>query len=125
VPTYLYFCNQCAKRQDAFRRIAERDDCPACACGAATERRITATMVSVFSPYRSVAADKESGERPIIRSQAEHNAFLARNGYEEVGNDKSMAPKHPEEIAARRAVALNEQSADAFDFNHDTHEAVA
>jgi putative FmdB family regulatory protein len=122
VPTYLYVCPSCAKRIEDVRRIAERDDCPKCTrCYGATERRITATMVSVFTPYQAVAEDKDSGRRPMIKSRAEHEAFLRRNGYEEVGNDKSCAPPSAEEVAARRAEMRTEEI--AFDLNTETHEA--
>ena len=123
MPTYEYRCTNCSKTTDAVRRVAERDDAPRCSlCCAPTVRRITPTMVSVFTPYRAVAADKESGEYPVIRSRAEHQAFLSRNGYEEVGNDKSMAPLPREEVIAKRKAALKEQSHE-FEFNRDTHEA--
>lgn len=128
MPTYLYACQPCGKRIETQRRIAERDDSPSCpGCGGPTERRIVATMVSVFNPYRAVAFDKESGERPMIRSRAEHEAFLRRNGYEEVGNDTSMAPRSSEELAHRRTEKLKEEAEaraqPAFEFNPDTHEA--
>ncbi len=121
MPTYLYACPICRKRQEAVRRIADRDDSPRCCGGVLTERRITATMVSVFTPYRAVAADKDSGERPFIRSKAEHEAFLRRNGYEEVGNDRSFAPPSHEEIAAR---AQDKRAADVpYTLNEETLEA--
>lgn len=124
MPTYVYECRSgCSKRIEAVRRIAERADAPACQCGSATDLRITPTMVSVFSPYRAVAEDKESGKRPVIRSKAEHEAFLRRNGYEEVGNDASMAPRLPEEIAARRAELQRAQESTTFDFDPDTQTA--
>ena len=126
MPTYTYACTGCGARTEALRTIAERDDCPACpACLQRTERRITATMVSVFTPYRAVAEDKDSGERPLIRSRAEHEAFLRRNGYEEVGNDKSMAPLSQEEVKHNRAAKLKEAASDdiQFDFNEESHEA--
>lgn len=128
MPTYVYACGPCKKRIETHRRIAQRDDCPPCpACGGATERQITATMVSVFSPYKAVAADKETGLRPFIKTRAEHEAFLRRNGYEEVGNDKSMAPPSREEFLAKRAAKLKEEAAAAaavppLDFNPDTQE---
>lgn len=128
MPTYTYACSECGKRQEAVRRIAERDDCPKCdRCYGPTERRITATMVSVFTPYRAVAADKDSGERPLIRSKAEHESFLRRNGYEEVGTDKSMAPPSMEEFQHRRAAKLKEEAearaVPDFNLNEDTLEA--
>jgi putative FmdB family regulatory protein len=128
MPTYTYQCRDCHKRQESVRRVAERDDCPRCnRCYGATERRITPTMVATgFQPYKTVAFDKETGKPMLIRSRAEHRAFLSRNGYEEVGNDKSCAPLPPEEIAYRRKQALKEQEqAPPFEFNEETHEASA
>lgn len=89
-----------------FRKIDARDVVPVCTfllCGdpLGMHREITPTMVSVFNPYRSIVGEKDGGERPVIRNRADHEAFLRRNGYEEVGNDKSMAPPHPEELAER------------------------
>lgn len=122
IPTYEYRCTSCTKTTDAVRRIAERDEAPRCSlCYAPTVRRITATMVSVFTPYQAVAEDKDSGRRPLIKSRAEHEAFLRRNGYEEVGNDKSCAPPSAEEVAARRAEQRTEEV--TFDLNTETHEA--
>lgn len=127
MPTYTYVCTSCSARDTAFRKIDQRDDCPPCAkCASATERRITPTMVSVFTPYRAIAVDKESGEYPVIRSKGEHEAFLARNGYEEVGNDKSMAPLPMEEVKHRRVEKIKELQADPnidYTFDPVTHEA--
>lgn len=41
----------------------------------------------VFRPYKAVA-----GDRRMINTRQEHKDFLRQFGYEEVGNDKSMAP---------------------------------
>lgn len=126
MPTYRYICPYCRMAQDAYRKINERDNCPVCDCGATTERRITAAMVSVFQPYTTVAYDKEAGKPLHIKSQGEHRAFLQRNGYEEVGNDQSMAPLPQEEVAHRRRQKLKAQQQDPdFAFNPDTQEAAA
>lgn len=45
------------------------------------------TAISVFTPYKAVA-----GDRRFIRNHDEHRNFLREFGYEEVGNDSSMAP---------------------------------
>ena len=37
--------------------------------------------------YRPVAADKETGKRPMIGGRRQHREFLQRNGYIEVGNE--------------------------------------
>ena len=102
MPIYSYICSICGEKEDAFRKIAEMDDAPL-HCSTPMERRITATMIAPgFTPYRAIAVDKEVGKRPFIRSRDEHRAFLARNGYQEVGNDKSMAPPSREEIMDRK-----------------------
>lgn len=120
MPVYVYRCPFCLEEQEAFRSIAERDDAPICH-NRRGERVIKPTMVSVFHPYQAIAADKDSGERPFIRSKTEHEAFLRRNGYEEVGNDRSFAPPSAEEIAARR----REQRAEdvSYNLNEETLEA--
>lgn len=127
MPTYVYRCPICRKSQEAVRRIAERDDSPRCCGGVLAERRIVAPLaVRSFAPYRAIASEKESGERPVIRSKAEHEAFLRRNGYEEVGNDTSMAPRAAEDVAERRTRKLKELAEDGqptFEMDPDTHEA--
>lgn len=130
MPIYTYRCKskKCRATGTAFRSIAERDRCPRCSqCKSATEKILTATSVSVFTPYRAVAFDKDSGKAPLIKTQAEHSAFLRRNGYEEVGTDKSMAPPTEEEALAKRAQRLRDdeeaRNQPVFDFNEDTHEA--
>lgn len=80
-------------------------------------------MVAVpFQPYTTAVYDKDSGKPVHIRNRDEHRAFLVRNGLEEVGNDKSMAPPSAEEVAHRRAEKLKEQCP-AFQFDSETHEA--
>lgn len=124
IPLYHYSCTACAAIGTAVRTIAERNRCPTCTqCGKATEKILTPTMVSVFTPYTTVAHDKETGRVVQIRDQAEHRSFLARNGYEEVGNDKSMAPLSEEEHAHRRAEKLKDQGSPVFDFDETTHHA--
>ena len=81
------------------------------------ERRIVAPAVQVFAGYRAVAAEKDGGERPMIRTKAEHEAFLRRNDYVEVGNDKSMAPRSNAELKARAHARAQEAQTDAPTFN--------
>lgn len=105
MPLYRYVC-ACGAQRDEVRKIDERDQAPE--CHGPMTRRIMPTMVSVFTPYRPIAIDKESGKRPLIRTREEHTAFLRRNGYEEVGNDSSMAPPHPEAVAEKQAIERKE-----------------
>jgi hypothetical protein len=41
----------------------------------------------VFQEYRAIGRG-----RPLIKTRQQHKDYLRINGYEEVGNDKSMAP---------------------------------
>jgi len=102
MPVYEYKCSKCKHVKDEFRTVDDRNRAPV-HCGVPMERVfLVPSMISVFPSYTTVAVDKESGKRMKIGSRAEHSAFLRRNGYEEVGNDKSMAPPSAEEAAERR-----------------------
>jgi hypothetical protein len=85
MPLYEVQCDICGQRQDIYRKIAEREkDLPVC-CGAQTHNVLSATMVNTdIQPYRAVAIDKQSGERPYITSRKAHKEFLRRNGYVEM-----------------------------------------
>lgn len=113
MPLYRYFCPLCRHTEDAFRKIEQRDDAPAC-CGPML-RELMPTMVSVFTPYRSIVGEKDGGEKPIIRNKAEHEAFLRRNELEEVGNDRSMAPPSDEQLAEKTAKWNDEPTAPMVD----------
>jgi hypothetical protein len=95
MPVYVYECF-CGKRKEEFRKIDERHIAPK--CHGPMELRIMPTSVAVFTPYQAIGAEKEGGKRPWIKNAAEHREYLRRNGYEEVGNDKSMAPRAPREV---------------------------
>lgn len=101
MPLYEYRCPFCKHEQSEFRTIDERNNAPR--CHGDMERVLSPAMVSVFHTYTTVAHDKETGKPMKIGSKAEHQAFLRRNGYEEVGNDKSMAPPSREELVERKA----------------------
>lgn len=97
MPIYRYRC-ECGKVVDEYRRINDRDRVPE--CHGAMSRVLTPAMVSVFHGYTPVAANKEDGSIVPIRNKKEHEAFLRRNGYEEIGND--LKPPSGEELAQRR-----------------------
>lgn len=85
MPLYEVQCDICGKKQDIYRKIAEREkDLPLC-CGATTHNVLSATMVNAdITPYRAIAIDKRSGERPYITSRKDHRDFLRSNGYVEM-----------------------------------------
>ena len=123
MPIYTFACSHCSALIDAWRAIDDRDrsptgQCPACGYSSVVfERRVAAPAVQVFAGYRAVAAEKDGGERPMIRTKAEHEAFLRRNDYVEVGNDKSMAPRSPQELKARALARAKEAAEAAPTFN--------
>ena len=123
MPIYTFACSHCAALIDAWRAIDDRDrsptgQCPRCGYSSVVfERQIVAPAVQVFAGYRAVAAEKDGGERPMIRTRAEHEAFLRRNDYVEVGNDKRMAPLSNEELKHRARERAKEAATAAPTFN--------
>jgi hypothetical protein len=112
MPIYKYRCG-CGAVKHEYRKIDDRDNAPE-HCGPMI-RELEAAMVSVFTSYRSIVGEKDGGEKPLIRNKAEHEAFLRRNGYEEVGNDRSMAPPHPDELSEKKAKWQDEPTAPMVD----------
>ncbi len=87
MPLYNYEC-ECGVQKTEWHKIDERHNGPEC-CGVKMLLKLMPTMVQAdISPYRTVAADKETGKRLNIGSRKEHKEFLRRNGYEELGNEK-------------------------------------
>lgn len=81
MPVYPYLCD-CGKAVDEFRSMAERDNAPLC-CGKPMARQIVSPQVMPdIQPYRTVAADKETGKQMTIHSRKQHKEFLKRNNYE-------------------------------------------
>lgn len=115
MPIYRYHCTHGCMQKDAYRMIDDRHLGPFCEHGR-MELRIMPTSVAVFSPYKTAVVDKEEGRRITIRNRDEHEAFLRRNNYEEVGNDKSMAPLPPEQVEENRQRMLKEEAAAPFEW---------
>lgn len=89
MPTFSYECAGCGRQQDAYRSIDNRKRGPKC-CGKVAKQIITGShLTPTFTPYRVVG--KERGK--VIRTRAQHRDYLKKHGYDEVGNDKSMAPE--------------------------------
>lgn len=81
MPVYPYLCD-CGYRVEEFRHIADRDNAPI-HCGTPMAREICIPMVNPdIQPYKTVAADKETGKQQWIHSRKQHNEFLKRNNYE-------------------------------------------
>lgn len=110
MPLYSWTCG-CGHTQDVYAKLKDYKRAPK-HCGKPMEREITGShyVWGSFTPYRAVGRG-----RPWIKTRQEHKDYLRQNGYEEVGNDSSIAP--PElgmcegEIAERVANKRKEEAA--------------
>lgn len=93
MPLYEVQCGICGKRQDIYRKIEDREkDLPLC-CGNAMHNILSPSMINAdIQPYRAIAIDKASGERPYITSRRQHKEFLRRNGYVEMPDAPKERP---------------------------------
>jgi putative FmdB family regulatory protein len=75
MPLYDVKCKTCDAGDTVFRKIAERDNLPSCACGGELYRLISAPLIAAeFTPYESPGTGK------IIHSRTEMREDLARSG---------------------------------------------
>lgn len=92
MPVYEYRCvdEACAKMQDAYNTVENRNLTPLCSCGAQTSKVISAPAMVIpdIQPYRAMA-----GKQPWITSRAQHREFLRENNLVEVGNE-GRPPSH-------------------------------
>lgn len=67
------------------------------ACWQHYARKTTANtgIIKDIEPYKSVAVDKATGQRPTIGGRAQHREFLRNNNYLEIGNE-FVKPKREE-----------------------------
>lgn len=89
MPTYLFQCQgECKQQFEVWSKIQDRN-LPQVHCDSPATRLMNAPMVApMFESFRAVGLPG----KPWITSKAEHQAQLRDHGYEEVGNDSSMAP---------------------------------
>ena len=87
MPIYECKCNQCGKRDEVYRPMAEYDQMPEC-CGvkmAKVPPRLH--VVEELKPYRSMV------DGSIIDSRKRHRNHLKQHGCEEVGNEMPTRKK--------------------------------
>jgi putative FmdB family regulatory protein len=96
MPIYATKCRSCGRDDAVYRSVAERDkDIPACDCGGAVQRVVSAPYVAAdMSPYRSMI----TGE--MITSRSHHRAHLKAHNCIEIGNEtKYLKPKEKIDLA--------------------------
>ena len=67
------------------------------------EIRVGGQIIKDIEPYKPMAVDKNSGQRPIISGRRQHREFLRNNGYIEIGN--SYVKPQREELSKSERVA--------------------
>lgn len=94
MPLYDIKCDGCGYETEIFRSLDKFDDPLPFHCFHEMRRVLSAPRVmSDIAEYRAAAADKETGEKPMITSRSQHREFLKRNNYVELGNDMPAPPK--------------------------------
>jgi hypothetical protein len=88
VPLYEYRC-PCGHQTEEWRTVKSRKTQAPKHCGKRMPIQITGkySVWGAFQEYRAVGRGK-----PLIKTRQAHKDYLRINGYEEIGNDKSMAP---------------------------------
>jgi putative FmdB family regulatory protein len=113
MPIYATKCQSCGRDDAVYRSVAERDkDIPACECGGAVQRVVSAPYVAAdMSPYRSMI----TGE--MITSRSQHRDHLKAHNCIEIGNEtKYLKPKEkidltPESKKARKQKIIDQVNA--------------
>lgn len=96
MPLYGIKCDVCGHEDEMIRSVAQFDQLPM-HCGKLMHRVLSAPRVmSDIEPYQAMAADKETGKRPMITSRSQHREFLYKNGYFEIGNEKPKPAPQPQ-----------------------------
>lgn len=88
MPLYAYRCS-CGHACEEWRSVSTRRTQAPKHCGKRMPIEITGnySVWGAFQEYRAVGRG-----RPLIKTRQQHKDYLRINGYEEVGDDKSMAP---------------------------------
>lgn len=60
-----------------------------------TPQRLNNLIMSDIQPYQAMGVDIATGKAPMITSRSQHNEYLRRNGYVEIGNEKVGNSKPP------------------------------
>ena len=101
MPLYQIQCPTCQAKGTIWRKVADRDNIPACACGAAFQRIIVAPMVLTdIQPYVSPATGRTISSRAQMRDDLERSGHImnepglkqdiARN--KKAAEEKAFAP---------------------------------
>lgn len=110
MPIYATQCRDCGHEDTIYRTVAERNrDIPACECGGAVQRIVTAPYVAAdMQPYQSMI------DGSWITSRSRHNEHLKAHGCIEVGNEvhhlkAKQKPELSKESRAARKQTIIEQ----------------
>lgn len=72
-------------------------------------------IIKDIEPYRAIAADKDTGKRPVINSRKQHREFLKRNDLVELGNEPLRLPKRDwNDVPSAPMVSIDEMRRRGF-----------
>jgi len=97
MPTYTVECPTCGDTREVFRTLEGHGKWPLCHDQMMRQVVKAPQIVSDIKPYQAMGVDVATGKAPVIRSRREHQEYLRRNNYIEVGNEKPRSRK-PVEI---------------------------
>lgn len=103
MPIYSTACTSCAHAGTIFRKVASRDDLPACACGGVLTRTLDKPFVRPdLTPYESPVSPGV-----MINSRAQRHEEMRRGGYIdwEPGAKKDVLARQAANIESACAVA--------------------
>lgn len=115
MPLYVYSC-KCGHHREEWQTVKDRRTKAPKHCGKKMVIDITGShyVWNVFKEYRAVGRGK-----PLIKTRQQHKDYLRINGYEEIGDDKSMAPPElhmSQEEIDHRTEAKRREEAEAMAF---------
>lgn len=104
MPNYTVECAICEKARIIFRSLSEHGNWPIC-CGWMMHQVVQPPqLVRDIEPYRAVASDIATGKAPIISGRRQHNEFMKRNNYVELGNEKPRLKPTPVETVSKHDI---------------------
>jgi len=106
MPEYTVRCSVCDAQNNVYLPISEHGNWADC-CGVRMHQVITApATINSFGhvyEYKAVAAEAD-GSLPVITNKAQHQEYLKRNGYVEVGNEKPVSKPYQHPPSSREEV---------------------
>jgi putative FmdB family regulatory protein len=81
MPIYQYECGDCQEITDAWRSVAERNDCPKCECGGETKK-----IISAYHAHGDLEPYFDDNLQTFIQSKQHRKQVMQEQGvFENIG----------------------------------------